>query len=582
MPGQRGRCLTASLVADELARRLDAKRIKREYRTTCPAHNDDNPSLDFHAENDRVVFNCRTAGCKSTDILAAMRSRFPDLTFGPRRAGSDEREWTIRDESGMPVAVHVRYVKSDGQKGYCWRLPSGEKGLAGKKSADLPLYGLPELVTARDEAAGDDAPLVVVTEGEKACDAARGMGYISVASVTGAASCPSDQSLEPLLGCRVVLWPDADVPGRAHMKRIRQRLIALGADVMGFICVPGAGKGDDAADYRGTRDEALAHITTELAADELPLDQIEQVAPRPSGATPSFRLVDLADAVDDAEAELQRFSIGDRSRQVPTGIASLDQALHGGFRRGTVALIGAPTGAGKTTLVTLLARAVVDSGSAVLLVSPEMSAAELAEREIIRQAGVPRADRAPWKLPERRDQAGDAHRHAVDDLRTRRGVLLLDEPGADMAMVEAAAAEAKARRPDLAAILLDYAQVLGEAGDSKTPRYLQVGSVGSRAVELARRLDVAVILTTQVNQVKGTDGPTFAVRESQVLEHVAALVMFLTVKYDEEPRTGRREVADTRLFATKHRHGGLFSLNLDYKPNLFTIRDCAPEQRRSA
>ncbi len=563
----------ASKVA-ELARRLNARRVGREYRASCPTHRDEHPSLDFHAEGERVLFTCR-AGCASGDVFAAMRERFPDLfTSGRNGADAPEAEYAIRDATGAVVAIHVRLGKHHDPP-FVWRRPSGEKGLGGRKAAELPLYKLPELLAAKADGVGDEAPLVVVCEGEKACDAARALGFVAVGTVTGASGCPSDESLRPLVGCRVALWPDADAPGRAHMSRIASRLAKLGAELAGYIVVPDARTGADAADFRGTRDAVLRLLRPRL-------DEADQSATTAETDRPAFRLVDLADVLDDAEAELQRFSAGDRSRLVTSGIPSLDHALHGGYRRGTVALIGAPTGAGKTTLMTVMAGAIVDAGGAVLFVSPEMSAAELAEREIVRRAGVARVERASWKLPERRDHAIAAHRDAIAALRERRGILLLDEPGADMGAVEAAAFEAKRLRPDLAAILLDYAQVLGTGGDPRTPRYVQVGAVGSRAVELARRLDVAVVLTTQVNRVKGEDGPGFAVRESQMLEHIAALVMFLSVTYDEDPRTGRRVVAEAKLCATKNRHGGLFALALEYRPELFRIGDPEPQDHASA
>ncbi len=546
--------MRAEDIAVELARRLQAKRIGREWRAVCPCHADQHPSLDFHAEADRVMFTCR-AGCPSADVYAAIRSAHPDL-FVVEKDGT-RQEWLIHDERGELVAVHVRYRRPDGSKGYAWRQPDGTKGLGGRRAADLPLYGLGDLQRAVADAEGDDAPTVVVCEGERATDAALALGLVAVGTVTGASSCPSDEPLRVLSGSRVILWPDADDPGRQHMSRIAGRLQHLGVEVAGQIAVPDARPGDDAADFPGDRDDALRLVRPLGDPDE----------PRVSGV----RLVSVADAVSQALADLERFSSGDTSRLVPSGIKSLDHALHGGFRRGTVALVGAPTGTGKTTLAAIIAAAAGDAGGC-LFVSPEMSASELVERDLVRVSGVGRARRAPWRLPEHRAAAVAAHATAADSLRQCRNVLLLDEPGAGMEAVTLAAAEARRRLPRLSALVLDYAQVLG-ATDPRTPRYVQVGGVGSSAVELARRLDVSVILTTQVNTVKGDDGAGYAVRESQMLEHVASLVMFMTVAWDEDPRSGRREVRSCRLRATKHRHGPLFTLNLAYEPELFRIGD---------
>jgi hypothetical protein len=71
---------------------------------------------------------------------------------------------------------------------------------------------------------------VVVTEGEKAADALLRLGIAAAGIVTGAKATPSDDSLRPLLGRSVVLWPDADDAddaGERHMTRIATRLVAL-------------------------------------------------------------------------------------------------------------------------------------------------------------------------------------------------------------------------------------------------------------------------------------------------------------------------------------------------------------------
>lgn len=269
-------------VADTLAARLGAKRIGREWRTNCPCHDDEHPSCDFHDEGGKIVFCCRSRGCPSSDILAAFRRRFPDLL-----PTSDEgEEWTIRDAAGRPVAVHRRYRKPDGEKGYAWKRPNGESGLGGRPAGSLPLYRLPQLLRAKDAAKGDEAPLVIVTEGEKDADAAARLGFAAVGTVTGAAHVPSDESLRVLVGCRVLLWPDADLEGREHMRLIAQRLTALGRAPEGFIVWPAAPKkGAGAADFHGSRDEALALVRPALEEPAAEKEPTPTEAPRPGPCT---------------------------------------------------------------------------------------------------------------------------------------------------------------------------------------------------------------------------------------------------------------------------------------------------------
>lgn len=77
--------------------------------------------------------------------------------------------------------------------------------------ADWPLYGI-------DDLDGDGA--IVVTEGMRAANALRECGIPAVGTLTGANQTPSVQALLPLEGRDIVLWPDNDTVGVAHMARI--------------------------------------------------------------------------------------------------------------------------------------------------------------------------------------------------------------------------------------------------------------------------------------------------------------------------------------------------------------------------
>jgi putative DNA primase/helicase len=85
----------------------------------------------------------------------------------------------------------------------------------------VALYRLPDL-----EAAPADAT-VYLCEGEADTDALAERGLLAVGTMTGAATIPCDDSLAPLIGRDVVLWPDADEPGRGHMANIAARLAVL-------------------------------------------------------------------------------------------------------------------------------------------------------------------------------------------------------------------------------------------------------------------------------------------------------------------------------------------------------------------
>ena len=162
-----------------------------------------------------------------------------------------EQVYQIRDpRTGKVVAEHGRWdrVYADtgepAPKKMLWRLPGGEwnDGLKGLKTADLPLYNVPALLTA---APGEPVFLV---EGEKTCDALTEHGFLAVATVTGAGTpIHNDAALEFLLPRKVLSWRDYDAPGQKHMNDHCARLVDLGTVPRVIVWAGAQDKGDDAA-----------------------------------------------------------------------------------------------------------------------------------------------------------------------------------------------------------------------------------------------------------------------------------------------------------------------------------------------
>lgn len=106
-----------------------------------------------------------------------------------------------------------------------------------------PLYRLPDL------AANPDAPVLLV-EGEKAADAAVhivGGGYVA-ACWSGGADGVEHADLLPLKGRDVVLWPDADEPGRKAMATAGRLLVPIARSVRLVDLPADAPEGWDVAD----------------------------------------------------------------------------------------------------------------------------------------------------------------------------------------------------------------------------------------------------------------------------------------------------------------------------------------------
>jgi len=213
----------------------------------CRAHEDRSNSLSAKQADGKILIHC-FAGCETDAVVAAIGWTLKDLFLNPKPAGvrlvrhsrSSSTRYEIRAADGQLVAIHERIPTSDGKK-YLWRRPDGSLGLGDQSVHGVPLY--------RSQDASNwnlDLP-VVLTEGEPAADAVIAAGIQAVGTVCGAAAIPSLEALAILAGCDVVLWPDADDAGRAHMRRIATAVAGSAAGIR-LVDWPDAPDKGDAAD----------------------------------------------------------------------------------------------------------------------------------------------------------------------------------------------------------------------------------------------------------------------------------------------------------------------------------------------
>jgi hypothetical protein len=246
------------MTIDELATLLaKPKRTSRGGLVAlCPAHEDRERSLSVDAGRDgRILVRC-FAACTAPEIAAALGLEMHDLfadddgveAILPARERLGQTRYEIRGVDGTLRAIHVRIPLGGGRKRYIWKRPDGADGLDGLAVEDLPLYNAHRLGEWPEDA------MVLAVEGEKAADSLTAAGFCAVGTVTGAAGTPSREVLAALAGRAVVLWPDNDGPGRAHMERIAAILDDVAA--VGIVDWPDAPPKGDAADFLATHSAA--------------------------------------------------------------------------------------------------------------------------------------------------------------------------------------------------------------------------------------------------------------------------------------------------------------------------------------
>lgn len=132
-------------------------------------------------------------------------------TSGPAIPSNASDHWIYRNANEEEIFYVVRFELPDGKKEfrpYSFDLNTG-KWVTKAPAAPRPLYGL-ELLAKKP-----GAPVLIV-EGERAADAARilaGRAYTAVTWPNGSNSV-SKVDWTPLYGRKILIWPDADEPGK--------------------------------------------------------------------------------------------------------------------------------------------------------------------------------------------------------------------------------------------------------------------------------------------------------------------------------------------------------------------------------
>jgi len=98
-----------------------------------------------------------------------------------------------------------------------------------------------------------------------------------------------------------------------------------------------------------------------------------------------FKLTSLSAVLERADGRLRSPDGG--VRLWPTGFPLLDDAIGGGFRAGTLNLLGGPQGQGKTMFALQAARAAAKAGRPVVFFSYELEADALVQRLVSMEAG---------------------------------------------------------------------------------------------------------------------------------------------------------------------------------------------------
>ena len=240
---------------------------------------------------------------------------------------------------------------------------------------------------------------------------------------------------------------------------------------------------------------------------------------------------------------------------LPTGFNSLDELLGGGFKNGTVTILAARPGIGKSALALWFTLAAAHHGKKTSFISLEMSATECGGRLLTASSGQRRSYSKGGYSHENISELHDTA-NAMRSWPIRFKDDAEDSIDSIVAFVQREAIE---RGVDL--VVVDYLQLVNAPGESPNQRV----SYASRAFKkLSMQQDVPVIVLSQLNRALETSGRAPALsdlRDSGSIEADADIVMLLN-------RSGESAKADTDTICVhiaKNRNGPGGKVNLTFE-----------------
>lgn len=202
---------------------------------------------------------------------------------------------------------------------------------------------------------------------------------------------------------------------------------------------------------------------------------------------------DSRDDVVDVLENVDNVLVDDFRNPIPTGIEGLDEVMDGGLSKGELAVILAPFGVGKTTMITKIANTAMNLGKNVLQIFFEDNPKVIQRKHLACWSGYELNDLSLHK---------DKLKEMVELMKTKQGVLKLKKFSSDGTTIPVIRnyirkLSAQGFRPDI--VLLDYIDCV-EPSKKFTDANVGEGSVMRQFESLLSEFDIAGWTAVQGNR----------------------------------------------------------------------------------
>lgn len=266
------------------------------------------------------------------------------------------------------------------------------------------------------------------------------------------------------------------------------------------------------------------------------------------------RTTSRVQTIQDALSEiLDSLNGGEQHATVPTGFYSLDRKLDGGLGRSDLILLAGRPAMGKTAMsLNVAAHVAIMASLPVMIFSLEMSTRQVAMRLLAAESRI-----ETRRFKSLGEDEGEERRFGMALDRLAQAKIFIDDTSAVTPLTVRARAERIHEKTPLGLVVVDHAQIMSGSNGKSDNRSQEVGEIARRMKDLARDLNVPVLLLSQLNrgvEQRADKTPKLAdLKESGGLEENADVVLMLYRDGYYNADTDRPGTADVLI--EKHRNG---------------------------
>jgi replicative DNA helicase len=200
---------------------------------------------------------------------------------------------------------------------------------------------------------------------------------------------------------------------------------------------------------------------------------------------------EATDVFHDIESALEK----DNRHPIPTGIVGIDNVLNGGLGKGELGVVLAPTGTGKTTILTKIANTAYNLGLNVLQIFFEDNKGEIKRKHYTIWSGIPSSEQ-PFRVNDVINRVEEVKNKSNGSLR----LLKLPSDGITISEIKSIMRKMISDGFNIDLLLIDYVDCISPERSNFGEEWKGEGPIMRKLESMTGEFDIAIWTATQGNR----------------------------------------------------------------------------------